>query len=148
MENILLLIHLIIAVCLIAVVLMQRSEGGALGIGGGGGGLASARSSGNPLSKLTWYLATAFLATSITLAILAGGNPAGRSVIDGVGAESAPLPGGLVLPDLPDEGGGVVVPPSADDGPALTLPPSEGAAGGAPSEPAGTPVPVAPPSAD
>ncbi|MGF1447544.1 MAG: preprotein translocase subunit SecG [Pikeienuella sp.] len=98
METVLLILHLIIAVCLIAVVLLQKSEGGALGIGGGGGGMVGSRGTGTPLSKVTWGLATAFIATSITLAILAGGNPTGRSVVDEVGLEGD---GGLVLPDLP-----------------------------------------------
>lgn len=111
MENVLLIIHLIIAVCLIAVVLLQRSEGGALGIGGGGGGgLVSSRSAATAMSKLTWALAVAFIATSITLAIIAGGDPAGRSVLDELGEPQD----GILLPDLP--------PPAEGEGAALPLP--------------------------
>lgn len=66
-----LVIHSIIAVAMVAVILLQRSEGGALGIGGGPGGLLSARGAGNLLTRATGFLAAAFLATSILLAVLA-----------------------------------------------------------------------------
>lgn len=74
MMQLILVIHLILAVCLIAVVLLQRTEGGALGIGGGGGGTTSARSQATPLTKLTWVLATAFLVTSLVLFVLGKGD--------------------------------------------------------------------------
>ena len=74
MENVVLIIHLIIALFLIAVVLLQRSEGGALGIGGGGGGLVSQRGAATALSKVTWLLAIGFICTSILLTILSGGG--------------------------------------------------------------------------
>ena len=95
MQNVLLVVHLIIALALISVVLLQRSEGGALGIGGGGGsaggGLMSSRSATTALTKLTWGLAIAFITTSITLTILAGGRETG-SVFDGQGTGDIPLP--------------------------------------------------------
>ena len=72
---IVLVIHVLIALALIGVVLLQRSEGGALGIGGGsggGGGLMSGRSAGNVLTKSTGVLGAAFMATSILLAVLSG----------------------------------------------------------------------------
>ncbi|MEM7189077.1 MAG: preprotein translocase subunit SecG [Pseudomonadota bacterium] len=93
MENVVLIVHLIIAVFLIAVVLLQRSEGGALGIGGGGGGLVSARGAATALSKVTWFLAVAFICTSIILTILAGGR--GESVIQAPASQEGgaiPLP--------------------------------------------------------
>ncbi len=73
MEVVVLIIHLFIAVALIGVVLLQRSEGGALGMGGGGGagGLFSARGAANALTRTTAILVAAFFATSITLGILA-----------------------------------------------------------------------------
>ena len=97
MENVVLIVHLIIALFLIAVVLLQRSEGGALGIGGGGGGLVSARGAATALSKVTWALAIAFICTSILLTILAGGR--GESVISAtpVSEEGGALP----LPSIP-----------------------------------------------
>ena len=115
METILLVIHLIIALALIGVVLLQRSEGGALGIGGGGGGggnLFSARGVGNALTRTTAYLAVAFFATSISLTLLATKRGSGGSVFDGVVPQQqqqnnqAPADGsgtgGSVLPKLPD----------------------------------------------
>ena len=71
MTTVLLVIHIMIAIALIAVVLLQRSEGGALGIGGGGGGFMTGRGAGNALTKTTAVLAAAFFATSLTLTIMA-----------------------------------------------------------------------------
>ncbi len=99
MENVVLIVHLILAIFLICVVLLQRSEGGALGMGGGGGGLVSARGAATALSKLTWFLAIGFICTSITLTILAGGRQGG-SVFDGSPASIED--GAIPLPSLPD----------------------------------------------
>jgi preprotein translocase subunit SecG len=75
MSTVLLLIHIMVAVALVGVVLLQRSEGGALGIGGGGGGggggFMTGRSAGNALTKATAILAACFFATSMSLSILA-----------------------------------------------------------------------------
>jgi preprotein translocase subunit SecG len=72
MSTVILLIHVMVAVALVGVVLLQRSEGGALGIGGGGGGgFMTGRSAGNALTKTTAILAACFFATSLTLSILA-----------------------------------------------------------------------------
>ncbi len=110
MENVVLFIHLILALCLIGVVLLQRSEGGALGIGGGGGGLVSARGAATALSKVTWFLAVGFLCTSIMLTVLAGGRSTG-SVFDG---DPASLEDGAIpLPTLPvptDQDGEIPLP--------------------------------------
>jgi preprotein translocase subunit SecG len=110
MQQVLLVIHLIIALALIGVVLLQRSEGGALGIGGGGGGsgnLFTARGVGNALTRTTAYLALGFFVTSIALTVLAT-HQGGGSIIDGVtqpsagGTEQAPAQtgSGVKLPDL------------------------------------------------
>ena len=124
MENIILIVHLIIALFLIAVVLLQRSEGGALGMGGGGGGggLVSSRGAATALSKVTWFLAAAFITTSLTLTIISATNSGSRSVIDGVstgipGAEQPQTPsvGGFTLPTLQrDEPTSPTEPPAAD----------------------------------
>ncbi len=110
MQNVVLIIHLIIAVTLIGVVLLQRSEGGALGIGGGGGGLVSQRGAATALSKITWVLAIGFLCTSILLTILASGGGTG-SILDRFQAEPD---GTIPLPELlttePD--GGDLLPPA------------------------------------
>lgn len=89
METVLLVVHLMIVVALVGVVLVQRSEGGALGIGGGGNFLAS-RGQANVLTRTTTYLAIAFFATSIGLTIIAQVSGAGSSILDGVPAEAIP----------------------------------------------------------
>lgn len=114
METVLLVVHLIIALGLIGVVLLQRSEGGALGIGGGGGGgsgsLFTARGVGNALTRTTAWLAVAFFCTSIALTVIAT-HRGSNSVIDNVtpppaasGGQPAPAEGqgsgGSVLPNL------------------------------------------------
>lgn len=106
MTTILLVIHLLIALALVGAVLLQRSEGGALGIGGGGGGGAmfSSRGAANVLTRVTAGLAAAFFLTSITLTILARDARAPGSVFDGVQTEGdgAAQEPGSVLPRLPD----------------------------------------------
>lgn len=85
MQTIILVIHVLLALGLIGVVLMQRSEGGGLGIGGGGAsgglGLMSGRTTANLLTRTTAILAGAFMFTSILLAVLGGGTNRG-SVLD------------------------------------------------------------------
>lgn len=85
METIVLVIHLILALTIIGLVLIQRSSGGGLGIGGGGGmgDFASARSTASALTKMTTYFAFAFFATSLTLAWMAG-NHGKTGVLDAV----------------------------------------------------------------
>ena len=102
MASIVLIIHLILAIFLIGTVLLQRSEGGALGIGGGGGGLVSARGAATALSKVTWMLAIGFICTSLLLTIIAGGGGP-RSVFDEPGAVES---GSIPLPALPAAPGG------------------------------------------
>lgn len=110
MENVILLVHLMLALALIGVVLMQRSEGGGLGMGGGGGGgLVSSRGAASALGKVTWALAIAFIATSMTLTIIAAENATGSSVVDRI--TDAPAP--AATPTLPDSGDGLL-PPSLD----------------------------------
>ena len=119
MENVILIVHLLLALSLIGVVLLQRSEGGGLGMGGGGGAITG-RSATTALGKLTWGLAIAFIATSITLTIVAARNSADTSVLDRLGIE-APAPadsGGNLLPGL---SGDDLLPPSPTDEP-LSLP--------------------------
>ena len=107
MENVVLIIHLLLALALIGVVLLQRSEGGGLGMGGGGGAI-SGRAAATALGKITWFLAAAFIATSIALTIIAAQKSAGSSVLDRLGnapAQSAP--------EAP--AGDDLLPPSTDD---------------------------------
>lgn len=88
MENVVLIVHLLLALSLIGIVLMQRSEGGALGIGGGGGGVSS-RPAVSPLAKVTWGLAIAFIITSMALTLLSAKNAEGTSVVDRMGGAPA-----------------------------------------------------------
>jgi preprotein translocase subunit SecG len=83
MAPVLLVIHIMIALALIAVVLLQRSEGGALGMGGGGGGggFMTGRGAANFLTRVTAGLAAAFFATSLILSLVAS-QPAQRSILD------------------------------------------------------------------
>ena len=90
MTTVLLILHLMIAAALVGVVLLQRSEGGALGIGGGGG-FMTGRGAANFLTRVTAGLAAAFFATSLALTLLAT-RPAGtRSIFDA--PASAPAKG-------------------------------------------------------
>ena len=103
MIAVVLVVHLLIALALIGVVLLQRSEGGALGIGGGGGSLFTSRGVGNALTRTTAILAVAFFITSITLTMLARGTQAPTSVLEGVQTEErGGEPAGDVLPQLPE----------------------------------------------
>ena len=83
MTTILLVIHLMVAVAMIVLVLLQRSEGGALGIGGGGDGLMSSRGLGNALTRATAILAGVFFLTSIGLTVLSTMEN-NQSVLDSV----------------------------------------------------------------
>jgi preprotein translocase subunit SecG len=116
METIILVIHLLIGLSLVGVVLMQRSEGGLGGLGGGGGGgggasggmggLLGNRTAANLLTRATALLAALFMVTSISLAILAGGNSDGGSIVnEATGAAQSdgltPLATLPVIPSVP-----------------------------------------------
>ncbi len=88
MNQVILVIHVILAIAMIGVVLLQRSEGGALGIGGGGG-LMSGRSHANFLTRATAVLAGLFMLSSLTLTIMAGNRGDQRSIVDDIQAESS-----------------------------------------------------------
>ena len=104
--GVLLAINIIVCIALIGVVLMQRSEGGALGMGGGGGGFMTARGAGDLLTRTTWILFSIFLIISLALTILTGRQGASNSVVDRLkldGLDSkaldvAPLPAGPSAP--------------------------------------------------
>jgi len=90
MNTLILLAHFFISVGLIALILLQRSEGGALGIGGGGGGgLMSGRGAANLLTRATSALAFGFFITSILLTVVTNrGGPS--SVADRVNSPLSP----------------------------------------------------------
>ncbi len=103
METLVLTIHILIALGLVGSVLLQRSEGGGLGIGGGGGGgggFMTARGTANLMTRVTAVLAACFFATSIILAIMAGAGTESASIVDEVIKETpAPASGPTVPTD-------------------------------------------------
>ncbi|MEX0299952.1 MAG: preprotein translocase subunit SecG [Kordiimonas sp.] len=108
MQTVLLSIHLIVALALVVTILLQRSEGGALGIGGSAGGMMTARGAGDLLTKTTKWLAIVFLANSLALGWLAGQT---KGEFDSVLEQPAAAPteeSKDQLPDLPSlpEGNG------------------------------------------
>ena len=95
MQTVVLVIHLLIALFLVGLVLIQRSEGGGLGLGGGGGGGAggfmTARGATNFLTRTTAILAACFIVTSLVLAILSGRGTSSGSVFDTLPEQPAPV---------------------------------------------------------
>jgi preprotein translocase subunit SecG len=89
-------VHVLIALALIGAILLQKSEGGALGMGGGGmSGFMTGRSTANLLTRTTAGLAVAFFATSILLVLLSSPTQVRRSIVDegpGPALPMAPAP--------------------------------------------------------
>jgi preprotein translocase subunit SecG len=100
MIRVILVLHIMVAAALVAIVLVQRSEGGALGIGGGGGGFMTGRGAANLLTRVTAFLAAAFFGTSILLAVLASTKSGPRSILDGSG-QTQQTPAGEGSSNLP-----------------------------------------------
>jgi preprotein translocase subunit SecG len=108
MITVVIVIHLMLALALIGVILVQKSEGGALGMGGGGmSGFMSGRSTANLLTRTTAILAACFFATSIGLALLASSQRSTHSIVDQaphapasapVAPSQEPAPNGPVAP--------------------------------------------------
>lgn len=118
MQTILIVIHLLVVLALVGVVLLQRSEGGGLGIGGGSG-FMTARGAANALTRATAMLAVAFFATSLSLSILARYGERPIDILDRVpasGQQGAPAGGGGVLDQL--GGGDAPAAPANDSAPA------------------------------
>ncbi|MET0599582.1 MAG: preprotein translocase subunit SecG [Mesorhizobium sp.] len=138
MQTILIVIHLMVVLALVGVVLLQRSEGGGLGIGGGSG-FMTARGAANALTRTTGILAVAFFATSLALSILARYGDRPIDILD----RSPPPAAGQQQPGAPAGGKGVLDQlggtPAA---PAAPAPADSGQA--APAEPAAPAAPVAP----
>ncbi len=99
---IILMIHLLLAIGLVGVVLLQRSEGGALGMGGGGGGVLTGAAAGNLLTRTTAILAGAFFMTSLALAEIANHRAGGASAFDRVPvSQPVPAPAAPAVPAAP-----------------------------------------------
>jgi preprotein translocase subunit SecG len=82
LSGLLITIDIIICIALIGVVLMQRSEGGAFGMGGGPTGLVTARGAGDLLTRITWILFGLFLALSLGLTLLGAHDRATSSIVE------------------------------------------------------------------
>jgi preprotein translocase subunit SecG len=102
MQQVVIVIHLMLVLALIGVVLLQRSEGGGLGIGSTGGFMTS-RGTANVLTRATAVLAGLFFVTSLVLSILAGVNRAPTSILQG--SQTAPAAPGGPAPLGAGEGG-------------------------------------------
>ena len=147
MENVVLTIHLILALVLTGVVLLQRSEGGGLGVGGGGGNVMSGRQAANALTRLTWIFGVALFVTSLALTVIAARQTSTGSIMDQLGVpqqeQSEPaLPGLPAYTPPPTTGGDPLTPPSPEPAPAAPEPAPEAAA------PAADPLTPPPAAAD
>ena len=109
MENVILVAYLLIVLALIAVILLQRSEGGGLGMGGNAGGLMTVRGSANLLTRTTAILAALFFATAIGLTILSQLNRNTSDILDSAAAPGETTPS-TVLDALSQLGGGDTLP--------------------------------------
>jgi preprotein translocase subunit SecG len=107
MQTVIIVIHLMIVLAMIGLVLLQRSEGGGLGMGGGAGFMSS-RGTANVLTRATAILAGLFFATSLVLSIIAGLSRSPTSILNTV-TPSAPAG----QPLIPPPGGGTAPSQSA-----------------------------------
>ena len=87
MENLVLILNIILAILLVGVILIQRSEGGALGLGVSQDNFISSRSAGSFLTKVTAIIATLFIITSISLTIISKEEISSTSVLEKVEEE-------------------------------------------------------------
>src|SRR5580698_3582403 len=126
LSGLLITVDIIIGIALIGVVLMQRSEGGAFGMGGGPTGLITTRGAGDLLTRTTWILFSMFLILSLALTLLGGRQRSSEAILNRLKAESvnpdalsrrtpAPVPG---------------QPPVSAPAPASAAPAVPGATGG------------------
>ena len=136
METVVIVIHLMVIVALVAVVLLQRSEGGALGIGGGNAFLTS-RGQGNILTRATAILGAAFFLTSITMTVLSRIAAPPSAILDTVPAAAAPAtaPAGETTAPATSSGTGGILDelnaftgqaPATGTGTSTTVPPADG----------------------
>ena len=90
MENFILVLNIILAIILVIIILLQKSEGGALGIGASQESFISSRSAGNLLTKATAIIATLFIITSISLTIMAQKKISTSSVLERIEEKQDP----------------------------------------------------------
>jgi preprotein translocase subunit SecG len=143
METVVIVIHLMVVLALVGVVLLQRSEGGGLGIGGGSG-FMSARGAANALTRATGILAALFFTTSIALSLIARYGDNATDVLDRVPAAQTQQGEGGVLNQL----GGKDIPTPETPAPAADAPAAPAAqtpaTPAAPAAEAPAPAPAAP----
>jgi preprotein translocase subunit SecG len=114
-------VHVLIAMALIGVVLLQKSEGGALGMGGGGmSGFMTGRTTANLLTRATAILAAAFMTTSVLLVVMHNRGRAPRSIIE-EGAPAVPAPSAPVAPAAPPAPDTPQAPPAEPAQPSVPL---------------------------
>ena len=87
MENLILILNIILAILLVGVILLQRSEGGALGLGASQDSFITSRSAGSFLTKVTAIIASLFIITSISLTIISKEEFSSTSVLEKVEEE-------------------------------------------------------------
>ena len=104
MQTVVIVIHLMIVTVLIGSVLLQKSEGGGLGMGGGAGFMSS-RGTANLLTRTTAFLAVGFFLTSLALSWLAGYDRKPSSIVGTPASQSAPVSGGAAPVQPPTSGG-------------------------------------------
>ena len=114
--GILLTLNIIVCLGLIGVVLLQRSEGGALGMGGGPTGFMSARGAGDLLTRMTWILFSCFLALSLALTLLSGRGAASSSITDKLKIDAVD-PNSLKIPVAPTPTAPATAPADAQPAP-------------------------------
>lgn len=118
LQTILLVAMILISVALAGVILLQRSEGGALGMGGGPSGFMTARGAGNLLTRTTSILAVLFFLCAVALTIAGNMDRANQSIVDpdAVGALAAP-PAGTTNPAAAEDAPAAAQPaaPSLED---------------------------------
>jgi preprotein translocase subunit SecG len=108
MQTVLIVIHLMVVLAMIGAVLLQKSEGGGLGMGGSGGGFLTSRGSANVLTRTTAILALVFFTTSLALSILASVDRKPSSILNtGAPTSGQPAPGAPQAP-LGQGGGGIL----------------------------------------
>lgn len=131
MQTVLIVVHLMVVIALVGVVLLQRSEGGGLGIGGGSG-FMTARGAANVLTRTTGILAVAFFVTSLSLSILARYGEQPGDILDLVPGAPAGEGSGV----LDQLGGGTTTPPADEAAPpaADATPPASGGGTDVPNE--------------
>ena len=101
MQTVVIVIHLMLVLALIGVVLLQRSEGGGLGMGSGGGaGFMSSRGTANLLTRTTAFLAVGFFLTSLLLSWIAGYDRTPSSIVN----SPAAVPAAPGTPSVPQSG--------------------------------------------